>query len=130
MQRLPYCRDCALVLFFAVAIGCSEGPRRASVGGTVSVAGKPLERGVITFIPVEGGKGPRAGGEISDGEYSLDGSAGAVVGKCRVEIRGFRKTGRKVNSPHGAAHRRGNPGRAHGIQYEEHARPRHRPRQQ
>lgn len=77
-------------------VGCSDGPRRAAVSGTVSVKGTPLERGVINFLPAAGSRGPGAGGPITDGHYSLEDANGAVLGPCRVEIRGFRKTGRKI----------------------------------
>jgi hypothetical protein len=88
----------AVALVVVLACGCSgSSPQRAPVSGTVKVDGRPLERGVITFIPVEGTQGPGAGGEITDGEFALDQAAGAVVGTNRIEIRGFRKTGRKIN---------------------------------
>ena len=58
--------------------------------------GKPLGCGVINFIPAEGSHGPGAGGAVTDGQYLLEDGNGAVIGTCRVEIRGFRKTGRKI----------------------------------
>lgn len=96
MQRFSHLKQLLLVLVVAAVVGCSNGPRRAAVGGTVSVGGRPLERGIINFLPVEGSRGPGAGGPITNGEYSLEDAKGAVVGSCRVEIRGFRKTGRKI----------------------------------
>jgi hypothetical protein len=67
------------------------------VSGSVQVDGKPLERGAINFIPAQGSQGPGAGTSITDGYYELDAANGAIVGPCRVEIRGFRKTGRKIS---------------------------------
>ena len=80
-------------------LGCSGGLNRAEVSGKVLVDKQPLERGMINFYPVEGTPGPTAGAEIKNGEYHIPRSAGVVVGKNRVEIKGFRKTGRKVPDP-------------------------------
>jgi hypothetical protein len=85
-----------LLLVLAGFAGCSNGPRRAAVSGSVLVDGKPLERGVINFLPAQGSQGPGAGTGITDGTFELDATHGAIVGPCRVEIRGFRKTGRKI----------------------------------
>lgn len=77
-------------------LGCGDsGPKRAAVSGTVRVNGQLLERGVITFAPVEGTVGPGAGGPITNGEFDLDQRTGPVVGANKVEIRGWRKTGKK-----------------------------------
>jgi hypothetical protein len=66
------------------------------VSGRVLVDGKPLERGVINFLPVNGTRGPGAGGAIENGEFFLDPHEGPIVGSNRVEIRGFRKTGKTM----------------------------------
>jgi hypothetical protein len=58
----------------------------APVSGTVSVAGKPVESGMILFTPESG---PTATGEIVKGAYTLTTSVkgdGAVVGKHKVTI--------------------------------------------
>jgi hypothetical protein len=88
-----------VLAFLLLALGCSNGPRRASVSGTINVDGKPLERGVITFVPVNGTHGPGTGGSIEDGRFELDETEGPVVGSNRVEIRGFRKTGKTMPNP-------------------------------
>ena len=76
--------------------GCQKGPRRAAVSGMVLVDKVPLMEGAISFVPTEGNEGPETGGEIKDGRYSISVNQGAVVGKNKVVIRGFRNTGRKV----------------------------------
>ena len=76
--------------------GCQKGPRRAAVSGQVLVDKEPLLEGTISFIPTDGTEGPETGEAIREGRYSIPADKGAVVGKCKVEIRGFRKTGRKV----------------------------------
>lgn len=79
-----------------VVLGCGgqDGPPRATVTGTVTVDGVPLHEGSISFIPTGGTLGPVAGGIIKDGAYQIDDSV--CVGTNRVEIRGRRKTGRKI----------------------------------
>lgn len=81
------------VLFLA---GCSEGPRRATVDGTVSLAGTPVEHGVISFTPTGETRGPSTQVTIKDGKYSLEEREGPIVGTNRVEILVYRKTGKKV----------------------------------
>jgi len=88
-----------LALVFLGCLGCSSGLHRAAVSGKILVDKQPLERGMINFFPVEGTPGPSAGAEIKNGEYHIPRKAGVVVGKNRVEIKGFRKTGRKMPDP-------------------------------
>jgi hypothetical protein len=94
MRRLMALSAVAAIL--PLALGCANGTRRAAVSGLVLVNGKPLERGVIHFLPVQGTTGPGAGGKISNGRYALATRAGPVIGTNRVEIRGFRKTGKSM----------------------------------
>jgi hypothetical protein len=80
--------------------GCGrEGPNLAAVSGKVLVDHEPLVEGAITFVPIDGTAGPSAGAVIHNGFYRLPRRQGAVVGKNRVEIRGFRKTGRQIRDP-------------------------------
>ena len=60
------------------------------------VDGQPMAEGSISFLPTEGATGPSAGGIIRDGEYRIPAATGPVVGRSRVEIRGFRQTGKTV----------------------------------
>src|SRR3954452_20293684 len=62
----------ALVL---AAAGC--GSRRRVVPGTVTVDGKPVERGAIQFLPADGA-GPTAGGVIENGRYHVLASPGTM----------------------------------------------------
>jgi hypothetical protein len=86
------------VVLAALALGCGDGGRLA-VSGRVTLDGQPLEDGAITFIPVEGNRGPAAGGAIQDGEFQIDAKDGPVLGKNRIEIRGSRHTGRLIPDP-------------------------------
>jgi hypothetical protein len=74
----------------------------AEISGTVRLNGVPVEEGAINFIPVEGTQGAGAGAEIRNGAYRIPRSNGAAVGKNRVELRGFRNTGKKVPDLTGA----------------------------
>jgi hypothetical protein len=72
-------------LLAAVAVllaGCS-GNQTAAVTGMVRVDGEPLEKGSISFVPVDG-KGVTAGGEILDGKYTV---AKVSPGTMTVQIR-------------------------------------------
>jgi len=81
-------RWCAAAVFAAAAVapaGCGGGGL-ASVDGTVTVSGKPLKQGSITFAP---DKGPPAIGTIVDGKITgvkTSGSPGVPVGPCTVLV--------------------------------------------
>jgi hypothetical protein len=76
--------------------GCGSQANTAAVSGMVKLDGKPVEKGAIQFIPVEGNTGPSAGGAINNGQYHIGRERGAAVGKNRVELRAFKRTGREV----------------------------------
>ena len=77
----------ALWLLLAAATGCS-GNGRTSVSGEVTFDGKPLERGSIRLIAVDGNT-PSAEAVIHEGRYRLE----TVPGQKRIEIQGFRVVG-------------------------------------
>jgi len=63
--------------------GCSPGPdyQTATVSGTVSIDGRPVPKGFITFSPTAQSRGAVAGGPIADGKYLCQ---QIPVGKVRV----------------------------------------------
>ena len=74
----------------AAMSGCSQPedklPRQA-VRGTVTLDGKPLEKGQISFIPEVQGANPVSGGSvISAGSYSIPQDKGLTPGKYKVAI--------------------------------------------
>jgi hypothetical protein len=79
-----------LALAIVAAAGCSGGPVLGTVTGSVTVDGKPAEKGAVTFIPADG-KSPTAGGEIKEGKYT----ARVPVGTAKVEVRVPKVVGRK-----------------------------------
>jgi len=84
--------------------GCGGGGLKyemASVKGTITYKGKPLETGLIRFIPdtkpVEGQvPGKMAFANIEAGTYSIPAERGATVGRNRVEIISNRETGKSM----------------------------------
>lgn len=86
----------AVMAMVAVAVvfgGCNRPsrPPRYPVSGRVTVGGKPLVLGRISFEPQteRGNQGPGAYGEISAGRYETYGTMGAVGGPHRVVIEGY-----------------------------------------
>jgi hypothetical protein len=68
-------------------VGCGGGDAsRQGIYGTVTVDGKPLEKGIITIKPAEGTEGPVVGGPIEGGKYQIKAGEGPVIGEHRVEI--------------------------------------------
>lgn len=95
-------RFCGICVALATCFGCEDqGPRRAAVSGHVTLDGRPIDEGVIQFLPVEGTVGPETGGVIANGQYDIPQNRGAVVGKSRIELRASKKTGRKIQDPTG-----------------------------
>jgi hypothetical protein len=79
----------------AIVAGCGDrAPRIAPVSGRVTLDGKPLGKGSITFVPTatkeNQAPGPTAQALTdADGRYQLSvdvSTPGAVVGKCRIYI--------------------------------------------
>lgn len=85
------------VLLVAGAVflcGC-DSPRQ-SIRGTVSLDGKALSKGYISFRPLPNTPGPTAGAEIVDGKYTVASAKGPFTGQFRVEITASRATGMRT----------------------------------
>jgi len=88
---MSYCRFClcsAGLLALAALAGCGPGNPlgREAVSGRVTLDGKPLEFGNISFDPVVPTGGVRSGALITDGEYSIDAHKGLPPGEYKVRI--------------------------------------------
>ena len=83
------------LLLLLVSIGCG-GSNRAAVTGQVTLNGRAVEDGTISFIPAAGTTGSPAWGEIKAGNYSIPAKNGPAIGTNRVEIRWTLKTGRML----------------------------------
>jgi hypothetical protein len=85
------------VLGLIPLMGCRSGPRRASVSGTVTLDGKPVKEGLVSFSP-DASKGNTARVSctalIKDGSYELkttgvlnsEKGSGAPLGWYKVSI--------------------------------------------
>lgn len=76
-------------ILFSVA-GCGETSNLAQVTGSVSIDGRPVETGSISFIPADG-QGPTTGAVIVAGKYTSE----APLGVSKVEIRVPKVVGKK-----------------------------------
>ncbi len=86
-------------LLLLLAAGCGkpgDGFSRFPVEGTVTLDGKPLKSGTITFNAT--GQGASSSGEIAEGAFKLSGDDGLSPGPYRVEIYSIQPTGKKVPS--------------------------------
>jgi hypothetical protein len=92
--RLRY----TLVLAVGLAAGCSgsgDDLPREPVWGTVTLDNQPLATGVIQFGPADKAAGAAlnsAGGQITDGKFSISREQGLVPGKYNVAINAAEKT--------------------------------------
>jgi hypothetical protein len=78
---------CGLTLFVFVALaGCGDG--KGVVKGTVTLDGKAVADGSVTFVKSEGGQ-VREGAVIKDGAFT----ARVPPGKYKVELNGQKVTG-------------------------------------
>jgi hypothetical protein len=69
------------------ASGCGgDGLPRQGVSGSVSVDGKPLKSGSITFVPTEPDTPTQGGATVVDGSYSIPSAQGLVPGKYKVVL--------------------------------------------
>ena len=60
-----------------------------AVSGGVTYQGKPVEDGMIQFIPSAETQGPTAGAEIKGGKFSIPAQNGPVPGTYRVEVSSY-----------------------------------------
>jgi hypothetical protein len=72
---------------FAIT-GCSRGPAMTKVAGVVTIDGRPLQKGSITFEPIDG-RGITVGATIEGGSYVTE----AMPGEKKVRITGFEVVG-------------------------------------
>lgn len=83
----------SLVMIVSFGCGNSES-ERVPVSGTITLDGKPLASGAISFLPV--GRGTSAGTTIFNGEFSITRASGPSPGRYRVEIDSYETTGEKI----------------------------------
>lgn len=77
------------LLLLGSCVGCG----RQTVEGKVTLDGRPLEQGYITFRPKPDTEGPGAGAPIEQGDFLIEGLDDPLDGSYRVEITAKGKTG-------------------------------------
>jgi hypothetical protein len=78
---------CLVVLAAAVGLtGCGGGTNKKAVSGTVTWKSKPLETGMIRFLPAEAGGQTETGAVITDGKFDIPKEHGLLPGKYKVSI--------------------------------------------
>jgi hypothetical protein len=93
----PVARTATCLILVLLVVGCgSDEPLGVGVSGTVTYKGEPIKEGLITFIPIEGTNGPKAGANIDEGKYAIPRRGALAPGKYRVEIRAFEQTGKET----------------------------------
>jgi hypothetical protein len=75
--------------------GCGTSSKPARLQGEVRFEGRPIEKGKIDFVPVDGTAGGAASAAIVNGRYEFPPKTGVLpTGAYAVRIIGLRKTGR------------------------------------
>lgn len=64
-----------------VLSGCQRGPEVGTVKGTIALDGRPVEGGIVRFVPADGNSQP-ADCVITDGAYTVT----MPLGEKKVEI--------------------------------------------
>jgi hypothetical protein len=72
----------AIALAVLIPAGCGD-PSHATVSGKVTLDGKPLNSGYVSFIPEDTQAGQTSGGRIIDGEYTAE---EVTAGPMRVNV--------------------------------------------
>ena len=78
-------RAALAVPVFGLIAGCSEGPPFGQVRGQVTMDGKPVQDGLIRFVPLEPGF-PGSGGKIVGGSFDVK----VPATRQRVELNGVK----------------------------------------
>ncbi|MCA9188587.1 MAG: hypothetical protein R3E01_16530 [Pirellulaceae bacterium] len=81
-----------LIITFVLVAGCQRGG--GTIAGQITLDGRPLEGGWITFRPTQ--EGPSAAAEIKDGHYELPRDKPLTPGAYEVSIEYTKKTGRMI----------------------------------
>ena len=80
-----------------IMLGCGgpAGPELIEVSGTATYQAKPIQDGVIKFIPTAGSQAPTRSVPIKEGTYKATGRAALGVGTYKIEITAY--TGEPAN---------------------------------
>ncbi len=80
--------SCAVLLWLAVSwAGCGTARRPGEeVSGTVRLDGRPLSRGSVVLVPINGTQGPKCYALVEQGRFHIPAAEGPFPGTYRVEI--------------------------------------------
>jgi len=91
------------ILFLSIAaiiiatVGCNGATsKRVEVSGQVTFKDNPIEDGTIQFRPIDVNETVPIEVSIVNGEYRFEQDSGVPIGKYRVAIQAFQRTGRMV----------------------------------
>lgn len=106
-----FCAPIALLVLTLGLVGCGGSPDvpRGAVQGQVTLAGQPLARGRILFIPLAPTTGPTVSATVINGRYELSEAAGPVAGDQRVEVEAELNLGFALDDELAFAQRGGRP---------------------
>ncbi len=88
-----------VVLFLLPMSGCSPGDGRLAVEGTVTLDGRPLDLGSISFRPMDGDAESISVATVRDGAFQMPASRGLLPGAYHVTVQAFQPTGHTVDDP-------------------------------
>lgn len=86
------CNALVLLCCIPILVGCGSG---MTIGGYVRVDGKPIEKGTISFTPVESGAGVAVAAQIEGGKYV---ARNIPLGRTLVQFHAQQETGKMVSS--------------------------------
>lgn len=77
-----------LIATLAGIVGCEDGPKRFTVSGSVTLGGKPVKAGEVSFEPdsSKGNRGPGSIALIKEGKFSTEPGMGVIGGAYIVRI--------------------------------------------
>jgi len=85
-----------LILIGCLAIalqGCNKKNEQFEIRGRVAYQGQPIADGKVLFMPIDESL-PQAIAKIVDGEYTTASPGGVFVGEYKVQVFGYRATGK------------------------------------
>ncbi len=85
-----------LIAVYGVLISGCGSDGRLPVSGNVTLDGKPMTTGAITFMPSGEKKTHSSGATVKEGRFSIPADKGLMPGKYRISITPMLTTGRKV----------------------------------
>jgi hypothetical protein len=92
-------RSVVMLMTIGCLVGCGDGrAARIPVQGQVTMAGEPVERGIVRFVPVGDDDGPARRSPaipIIDGQYRVQTDGGLQQGQFRVEVEIHDPSGKK-----------------------------------